>query len=164
MDVQFENRYVSSSQILIEYIYKVVLGRIQLILSLFIAAIIIAVIIVVLYSDRTTPVGLIVWCVLIVVWMWIGAPLLCLWRMKSQARRMHNWKQPESVLYFGERIAIEEGTITMKFEYSQITRTHDLRRSYVLMIGKIGIILSKEGFAKGSLDDFRRFISEKIEK
>ncbi|MHA1559871.1 MAG: YcxB family protein [Alphaproteobacteria bacterium] len=78
---------------------------------------------------------------------------------------MHNWRQPESVLRFGDDISIEEGKTSMKFEFSQITKTRNLKRSFVLMIGsKMGLILSKDGFTIGNLGQFKTFIHEKTGK
>lgn len=62
---------------------------------------------------------------------------------------IHNGIIPESIFRFGENtITFEEGKTFMEFDYSQIKRIYELKKLYVLMIGKQnGIIIRKDSFS-----------------
>ena len=73
--------------------------------------------------------------------------------------RLHGGAIPETVVRFSDEITMEEGTLSIRFEYRQVTKIRETKLLYVLMLGKdSGIILDKKGFSIGDLDSFRSFI------
>ena len=70
---------------------------------------------------------------------------------------------PETVVQFSnDEISMAEGTLSVRFQYRQITKIRETRNLYVLMLGKdSGIILEKNSFTIGNFEAFRSFILEK---
>jgi len=65
-------------------------------------------------------------------------------------------------LCFGERITGSSDDDVSNIDYSRVTKIYDRRLSIILMIGRHqGIIVSKDGFVKGTVDGFRTFIVER---
>ena len=83
--------------------------------------------------------------------------------MLKNALAIHNGVHTESIVRFGEDvITLEEGKIFMEFDYNQIKKIHDLKKLYVLMIGKQnGIIVRKDSFSVGTFHKFKQFIERK---
>ncbi len=76
--------------------------------------------------------------------------------------RLHGGSIPETVVQFGDQISMTEGTLSVSFQYRQVTKIRETNRLFVLMLGKDnGIILDKDGF---SIGDFRTFYSFILEK
>ncbi len=73
--------------------------------------------------------------------------------------RLHGGTVPETVIRFSDEITMEEGTLSVRFGYRQVTKIRETKLLYVLMLGKdSGIILDKSGFSVGDLAAFRSFI------
>lgn len=73
--------------------------------------------------------------------------------------RLHGGTVPETVVRFSDEIAMEEGTLSVRFAYRQVTKIRETKLLYVLMMGRdSGVILDKSGFSVGDLDAFRSFI------
>ncbi|MCD7980029.1 MAG: YcxB family protein [Fusobacterium sp.] len=83
--------------------------------------------------------------------------------MMKNTLAIHNGIIPESIFRFGENtITFEEGKTFMEFDYSQIKRIYELKKLYVLMIGKQnGIIIRKDSFSVGTFHKFKEFIGRK---
>lgn len=79
---------------------------------------------------------------------------------------VHNGIIPESIFRFGEdTITLEEGKVFMEFNYNQIRRIYELKKLYVMMIGKQnGIIIRKDSFSVGTFHKFKEFIERKCRK
>ena len=86
--------------------------------------------------------------------------------MMKNTLAIHNGIIPESIFRFGEEIVtLEEGKVFMEFDYSQIKRIYELKKLYVMMIGKQnGIILRKDSFSVGTFHKFKDFIERKCKK
>ncbi|MCD8353896.1 MAG: YcxB family protein [Clostridiales bacterium] len=164
MDVTFENRYTASDAMLREYVNKVASRRISIM-----CVVVFLLGIVLLALSRSNGdnfmTGIAVVCMAVAAVVGILTPRLLLREIRATSDRLHNGKTCETVVRFGEHITMDEGTTSMQFEYSQITKIHDLKHSYVLMLGRQnGILLSKTGFTVGSFEDFQPFIREKTGK
>jgi hypothetical protein len=62
-------------------------------------------------------------------------------------------------LCFGERITGFSDNDVSHVDYDKITKIYDNKHSLILMVGKYqGVIVSKSGFVKGSLEEFKPFI------
>ena len=57
---------------------------------------------------------------------------------------------------------MNEAKVHLEFEYNQIVKIHQTKRLIILSFSdNAGIIVSKEGFTKGTLEEFLPFIKEK---
>ena len=77
-------------------------------------------------------------------------------------QKLHGGIIPETVVQFSnDEISMAEGTLSVRFQYRQITKIRETRNLYVLMLGKdSGIILEKNSFTIGNFEAFRSFILE----
>ena len=83
--------------------------------------------------------------------------------MKKQSDHLHGGILPETILKFGDKIEMTEGKVHMEFEYRQIIKIYRLPNLYALMIGRSqSILAAKDGFVKGTKEEFEKFIEEKI--
>ncbi|MCD7838674.1 MAG: YcxB family protein [Clostridiales bacterium] len=159
MDIRFENLYTSSDTMLREYVNKVASRSISI---MCVVVFLLGVILLALARVNGDGVEIAAVCMVIAVVVGLLTPRLLLREICATSDRLNNGKTCETVVCFGEHITMDEGTTSMQFEYSQITKIHDLKHSYVLMLGRQnGILLSKTGFTVGSFEDFHPFIREK---
>lgn len=85
--------------------------------------------------------------------------------LQKQSRNLHNGKLPEVSVKFGDVIEMSEGKVSMEIQYSQIVKVFETPNLYALMIGKNqSILVVKQGFTKGTEENFKEFITEKIAK
>lgn len=87
-------------------------------------------------------------------------------RMRKTALNLHNGKLPESVFQFSENmISLQEGRISMEFEYSQIQKIREYNDTIVLMIGKKhGLALRKDSFSIGTFEEFQKFLEKRLQE
>ncbi len=162
MDIRFENRYTANDAMLREYVNKVASRSISI---MCVVVFLLGVLLLALARVNGDGVGIAAVCMVIAVVVGLLTPQLLLREIRATSDRLNNGKTCETVVRFGEHITMDEGTTSMQFEYSQITKIHDLKHSYVLMLGRQnGILLSKTGFTVGSFEDFQPFIREKTGK
>ncbi|MCD8050464.1 MAG: YcxB family protein [Clostridiales bacterium] len=164
IDIRFENRYKVNELMLREYVYKVVSRNIVL---MCVVVFLLGVFLLALSRSNgdNFMTGIAAVCMVIAVVVGVLTPRLLLREIRATSDRLNNGRKCETVVRFGEKITMEEGTTSMQFEYSQITKIHDLKHSYVLMLGRQnGILLNKTGFTVGSFEDFQPFIREKTGK
>ncbi|PWL90767.1 MAG: hypothetical protein DBY10_04770 [Clostridiales bacterium] len=157
----FENRYYSTDQMLSEYVHRVLCRKIVL----FGAPIALVALIFAMLSwlDRDTVFfTLFGVCFLIVLLTALLSPTLMLRQMKEDDRRLHNGQKFETIVQFGDRILIREGTFSLACTYDQIIKIRPLKHSYVLMFGpRNSIMVSPEHFTVGTFDEFQTFIKER---
>ena len=86
--------------------------------------------------------------------------------MERNSFNLHNGKITETVFQFTEdKIILREGTILMEFDYNQIKVIKEHKLTYALMIGAYqGLVLKKDSFSIGTLDEFKEFIVNRIKK
>lgn len=164
MEIKFENRYKTTELMLREYVHKVACRNIEL-MSLGVAVLGIVGLIVAVANHDNILLAVVGVCLVIAVFTGMLTPQLMLKELRETSARLNNGKKCETVVRFGDHITMEEGTTSMRFEYSQIRKIYNLKQSYVLMLGKQnGIMLSKVGFTKGTFADFKVFIKQKTGK
>lgn len=163
-DVRFENRYTMNELMLREYVHKAACRNIELMsLGVFLLGAF-ALVVAVANQDKLLM-GVVGACLFIDVFAGMMTPQMMLREIRATSDRLNNGKKCETVVRFGDSITMEEGTTSMRFEYSQITKIFNLKHSYVLMLGKQnGIMLSKTGFMDNNFEEFRRFIRQKTGK
>lgn len=157
----FECRYYSTDQMRSEYVHRVLcrnmylFGTLIALLSLGLA--------VFSWLNRErillTVFGV---CFLIVFFALLLTPSLVLKQLKENDQRLHNGQKFETIVQFGDRILIREGTFSLACNYEQIIKIRPLKHSYVLMFGpRSPIMVSPEHFTMGTFDEFQTFIKER---
>ncbi len=163
MDVWFENKYMETDKMVLEYSAKVGCSKailFRMILA-FVSLLALA------YFLRIRSTDLAVYAAFLTLY-WLGcavaAPYLTLRRVKKNNRALFDGKTYEEIVRFGDNIAISKGTSSMVLEYSQIIRMIRLKHSIALKFGKnISILLDPAGFTVGDPGQFEGFIRERCE-
>lgn len=158
MNIQFENRYYSDDSMLSEYVHKVLCKRIYLMGAVFAPIAFIMTGIMLMKQDYilTAVFGV---CLFIFIFTILITPPLTIRQLGESNKRMHNGKNHEAVIQFGENISISQGTFSLTIEYDQILRIYELKHSFVLMFAKSsGIIIDPNGFTIGDFNAFKEFI------
>jgi len=158
MDLKFENRYFLTDEILAEYVHKVLCRRMRF-WGLIIVAAALIMLIVTLSDGEFTLAAVFGTCLFIAGSVVIFAPSLTLKQLKETGRRIHNNEKFETVVQFGDHIAMSEGTFSLTVEYAQIVKIYSLQHSYILMLGKSNAVMIRpDGFTTGSFEEFVPFI------
>ncbi len=161
MDIQFENRRFRMDRAWLEYYWKIGYRRYHLLHAIFEVVFIIGLVYFLSSGDSANAVLCGVFLFLYTAYI-MAMPYGILRRAKKNALAVHNGKIPESILRFGDNIALTEGTISMTFEYSQIISFRRLRYSWLLQFGKQNFIFFDPGcFTVGDTDQFEAFIRMK---
>lgn len=160
--MNFENRYTTSDRMLSEYIKKVQCKKLRIWgLGLGIIAAIMCVITVI--EEDYIITGIMGACFFILTMVSILTPYFTLKQMKEAGLKLHNGKNCETIIQFGDKIIMDEGTIHITIEYSQIIKAVSLPNVYVLVIGpNNAVLVDPNGFIVGNFTDFQIFIEKKI--
>ena len=161
MNLQFENRYYSNHAMISEYVHKVLCKRIYQMAAIFVPIALFMTIISLNNQDyiMTAVFGV---CLFIIVFTVLVSPILTIKQLKETDRQMHNGKNPEAVVQFGDNISISQGTFTLSIDYSQVIKTYQLKHSFVLMFAKgSGVMIDPKGFTTGDFHEFKEFIQSK---
>ena len=157
----YENRFFCTDEMLKEYIRRVIYRKIFLLGGLF--AVLALVMLLVTWRDGE-PVFMAIFgiCLFIILVVLLFSPALTLRQVKEDSRRLHNGQTYESVVRFGDRILMQEGTCSFACDYHQILRLHKLSHCWVLMFGpRNGIMLVPDHFTIGDPDRFEAFLRER---
>lgn len=94
--------------------------------------------------------------------------LLCVYHIimgrmaMKNGMRMHNGVMPETVVKFEDSIVMTEGKTETSYNYSKISLVRESNDMFCLMLGKYaGIVLPKDGFVKGEVQEFPKWIKDK---
>lgn len=156
----FENEYLMDKKMIKEYVIGIISKRTILLgLVLFVAGL-------VLYFAETDNMRYaMLTCSFLGIFCAICTPIIMINNFEKAAKRLNNGKIEKTKLLFDNNIILDEGKVHMEFEYSQILGITQSKSFLFLEMGnKSGILVSKTGFTKGTLDDFIKFIQEKINK
>lgn len=158
MNLKFENRYFASDEMLSEYVRKVLCKNVTSFgVIVFVWALIMLMI--TLYDRDYTYAAIFGTSLFILFPVILLTPFLTLRQLKESSRRIHNGKKYESIIQFGDKITLLEGTFSLTLEYAQILKIYALKHSYILMFGKSNaILLRRDGFTIGSFEEFVPFI------
>ena len=158
---QFENRYYSTDQMLSEYVHRVLCRNIFCFGTLF-ALVALAFGIFSWLNQDMIFLTLFGVCFLIIFLTMLIAPILTIKQLKDSDQRLHNGQKFETIVQFGDRILIREGTFSLACTYDQIMKFCPLKHSYILMFGpRNSIMISPEHFTIGTFDEFQTFIKER---
>lgn len=161
MNLQYENRYYSNQAMISEYVHKVLCKRIYQMGAILVPIALLMTVITMKNQDyiMTAVFGV---CLFIIVFTVLVSPILTVRQLKETDKRLHNGKNPEAVVQFGDNISISQGTFTLSINYSQVIKTYQLKHSFVLMFAKgSGIMIDPAGFTKGDFHGFKEFIQLK---
>ena len=159
--VEFENRYYEDEKMTEVYVRRILCGRVR---RYGLACTVLGTVMLAVYmvEQNYIWIGIDAAALIVSVAMMLLTPVYTLRQMREHERRIHNGKQVETVITFGDKIQVVEGSLALAVEYSQIMKVYDWEKMYVLMISRQnGIIIHPDGFVKGSLDEFRGFIKDK---
>lgn len=159
--MQYENRYVISDQMMAGYIRKVLCRNIRLAGLIF--SLVSAVMLALTLSEGMYVLAAVFGvCLVIMLAVPLLTPSLTLRQMRDASEKLHGGRLCETVIHFGEDIAMEEGTVSMRIAYGQIKRIVELPSVCVLVMGKNNAVLvDPKGFSVGSYEEFIAFIKEK---
>lgn len=161
MEVQFENRYYSTHNMIAEFARKYSIGPKWPIAILFwfiyLFALIPCIVNVYLHDD------LLLLITLGIIMLAVGfMPHFYAWSVLRNGKKQNDGVLPETITTFGDVIEIHEGMVHLTIEYRKIVRVIRLKHSYMLMLGKRnGVMLRTDCFTKGTFEEFRRFLAEK---
>lgn len=160
--MKFENRYYADYTVIREYTKHVfckttrIMGMILMIVSMCGFGLS-------LFAGYTVSESVLFICCFLGGLMIYCYYFLVLRAMTKQSDNLHGGTLPEMIIKFGDTIEMDEGKTHMEFEYGQIIKMHKLPNLYVLVIGRSqSIIAAKDGFVKGTSQEFEKFIEEKI--
>lgn len=162
MEYEFENNYMASEEMIKEYINKIVIKKTIIFgWSVTIIGFLFGLIFL-KTGDRTesiilfTITGITLFTVLLI-------PYMTYREFLKNENALNNGKSNETMVSFGDNIAIKEGNINLTVEYSQIIKIYNLKYSYVLKFGKNNsILVVQDKFTKGNFDDFKKFLINKV--
>ena len=158
---EFENRYYEDEKMTEVYVRRILCGRVR---RYGLACTVLGTVMLAVYmvEQNYIWIGIDAAALIVSVAVMLLTPVYTLRQMREHERRIHNGKQVETVITFGDKIQVVEGSLALAVEYSQIMKVYDWEKMYVLMISRQnGIIIHPDGFVKGSLDEFRGFIKDK---
>lgn len=157
----YENRFFCTDEMLKEYIRRVIYRKIFLPGGIF--ALLALVMLLVTWQGGepifTAVFGI---CLFIILAVLLFSPSLTFRQLKEDNQRLHNGQTFESVVRFGDRILMQEGTCSFACDYSQILRLHKLSHCWVLMFGpRNGIMIVPDHFTIGDSETFEAFLRER---
>ena len=156
----FENEYVFNRDLTKEYVYKILGKRIMIVgFGLFIISIIL------FFIETGTMKYAMLGCALVGIIYAIITPIRLVNVLEKNAKRLNNGKIEKTRVVFGDNIVMDEGKAHLEFEYSQIEKIVETKNLLALIIGNnASILVLKDGFVKGTQEEFMKFINEKIQK
>ncbi len=157
----YKNRFTATDEMLKEFINKVLCKKIFFTSKVFGVCGIAMIIVSALGNDMT---GLAMFAALtcVVVGMAIFTPKLTFNQMKKADKEINGNNKFETVVEFKNKVIVDEGAFHLELEFDRIRRIHTLKTCAVLMFtSQNGIIISKDGFEKGTYEEFLKFLKQK---
>ncbi|MDD3193295.1 MAG: YcxB family protein [Oscillospiraceae bacterium] len=110
------------------------------------------------WGSLVSPAVSFVLCLMLFFFPSLTARVVC-----RNTQKLHGGTIPETtVLFSADEITMTEGTLSVRFRYSQIIKVRETGNLSVLMLGRdSGIILVKNAFIIGDFEHFQPFIREK---
>lgn len=93
----------------------------------------------------------------------ILTPVVTIKQLEDTEKRLNNGKIEKTKVIFSDNIVMDEGKVHLEFEYNQITKILETNSFIVLRLSEnSAILVLKDGFVKGTQEEFSKFINEKI--
>ena len=161
MEPLFENRFYGTHRMMAEFFRKYGVGPRPAVVAIGAAAYAFFLVTCMIRGNILEELPMLLGAALFFVAVYF-IPDLFAWSSMRHSKQQNDGVLPETVITFGDTIALQEGMIHLTVEYRKITRVIRLKHSYVLMTGKrTGIILQENGFTQGTFAEFKRFLREK---
>ena len=156
----FENNYMYSRDIVVEYQYKIGARR----MLFWCAACLLFALaygIIGLVTDRVTWYVVVAFVALAVYYA--VYPYLFTKKSEKMLRERNGGEIPVTQIRFGEEIDVTEGdTVDFTVEYRDLNKITVLKKGIFLVTkGRRGIMLDPEAFTGGTVDEFLAFLKEK---
>lgn len=152
----YKNEYTLNKKLITEYVFDILCKDIIVcgaILSVFAFGMFLL--------DTSSYVGLIV-CFISLLFM-AFCPIFMIKNLEENSKRLNNGKIEKTIVEFNDNIIMNEGKVHLEFEYSQIKKIKKTKNFIVLMISnKSAILVYKDGFIEGNIENFYNFINEKV--
>jgi len=154
----FENRYVGTMPMLMEYIRKIALRKLLHACGIGIWLALGMTIYLIVTGDRGNAVVSGAFLVLFAL-LRSFAPLMFAAHLARVSREMFEDQEVETCIAFADKIYMTEGEASVSVEYSQITEVLELNEIYALKTGEKGAVLVARGkFTAGDERDFMSFL------
>ena len=158
MNEVFENEYKMETKLYKEYVYNVlckktiIIGVIILILGIFMFFV----------MDQDKSYVMLTAGIIAVVASRM-TPILTVKQLEETEKRLNNGIIEKTNVKFSDNIVMNEGKVHLEFEYNQITKILQTKNFIVLKTSEqSAILVLKDGFLKGTENEFLKFIEEKI--
>ena len=150
----YKNEYILNTKLITEYVLDILCKDIIIVgAMLSICAFIMFLL--------ASYIGLIVCCITLLFMAF--CPIIMIKGLQDNSKRLNNGTIEKTVVDFNENIIMNEGRVHLEFEYSQIKKIKQTKNFIVLMISNhSAILVFKDGFIKGTKEEFLKFINEKI--
>jgi len=153
----FKNKYTMNKELYREYCVSIFMKKI---LFVGVLMVVIAMLSVITSSGVYRGINICAATVLAVLCVTIFTYLPT--RLMDESMRIGGGKINETQVVFDKNIVMDEGKIHMEFEYAQVLKIFESKNFLALNIGKgSNILVKKDGFTEGTLEDFRSFIKDK---
>ena len=160
MDNLFENEYKMETKYYKEYVYNV-LCRKTIVIGFIIA--LIGILFFFLTSSQNSYIVLT--AAIIALISAILTPIITVKQLEEAEKRLNNGNIEKTSIKFSNNIIMNEGKVHLEFEYSQITKIEDTKNFIVLKTSnQSAILVLKNGFLKGNVTEFLKFIKEQTNK
>lgn len=157
----YEARFFSTDEMLREYIRRV-LYRTLFRLGAGFALLALVMLVITWRNGEPVFMAIFAVCLLVILAVLLFAPALTFRQMKEDNIRLHNGETFETVVRFGDRVLMQEGTFSFACDYRQITHLRKLSSCWVLQLGpRNGILLAPDQLTVGAPEDFEAFLRER---
>ena len=157
----YECRYLATDVMYREYVRRVLCRRIFLIGALVALVSLVALGFSLREGDRlfATLFGS---CLIIVLLTMVLSPPLLLRQIRENEQALHGGRKYETVVRFGNRILIREGSFSLAVDYGQIRSVRPMKHCCVLMFGpRSAVMVSPDHFTIGTYADFLNFVKNR---
>ena len=154
----FENEYKMETKLFKEYVYNVLYKK------MIISGLIISLIGILFFCLITSPIAYIILTASIIAFICsIFGPIILSKELEENSKRLNNGQIEKTNIIFSNNIIMNEGKVHLEFEYSQINKILQTKNFIILKISEqSSILVFKNGFLKGTEEDFIIFIKDKI--
>ena len=151
----FKNEYIFNNKLIKEYVYKFLCKRI------FIMGYVLLIASLIMYTLTKNNTFLML--DIIVIFTIIFSPSVMIKKIMETSKKINNGKIEKTYIEFSDNIIMNEGKAHVEFEYTQIEKIVETKNLILLATGtETAIIVWKQGFTKGTQEEFLNFIKNKI--
>ena len=154
----FENEYIMTRKYTKEYVYHILCQKIILVgMTIFLFGLL-------LFFFLQGSIRYVMFTAsFVAVACAVLGPIVMVRQLEETSKRLNNGKIEKTQICFGHNIVMNEGKVHLEFAYKQIRSVVQTKHFIVLKLSNdAAIVVFKDGFIKGSQDEFLPFIRDKI--